>query len=232
MLLMHIINDYIRTRSTSPGRFILEQIVFCPLQMIPTAIGIMLRGFIYRLLIQNRGLFGIEENVQICHSRQLKLGKNVYIGRNVYIGASGGGILLEDDVTILDNCYLNVFDYDTTAGKCILLEPRVVLSCGCVIHGQSGVKIGEGTIVGPNTTFVTGNHGDISAHTKYRDTGSSTDTPIHVGANVWIGTNAAVLPGITIGDNSVIGAGSVVTRDVPAFSVFAGNPAKFVRTVQ
>ena len=55
--------------------------------------------------------------------------------------------------------------------------------------------------------------------------------PIHIGQNVWIGAGAIILPGVTIGDNSVIAAGSVVTKDVPENSVFGGNPAKFMKYI-
>jgi acetyltransferase-like isoleucine patch superfamily enzyme len=199
--------------------------------MIPTIIGISLRGFIYRIIIKSDGLFGIEENVQICHSKNISFGKNAYIGRNVFIGASGRGIQLYDNVTILDNCYLNIFNYHIKSDAAIVLHEKVVLSHGCVIHGHSGVEIGEGTIVGPNTVLVTGNHGKISTKTCYRDVGSSTDTPITIGKNVWIGTNVTVLPGITIGDNVVIGGGSVVTQDIPSHTIFAGNPAKLINQI-
>lgn len=55
--------------------------------------------------------------------------------------------------------------------------------------------------------------------------------PVKIGRNVWIGSNSTILPGVTVGDNAVIGAGSVVTKDIPENTVFAGNPAKFIKNI-
>ena len=55
--------------------------------------------------------------------------------------------------------------------------------------------------------------------------------PIHIGKRVWVGSGSIVLPGVTIGDNSIIGAGSIVTKDVPSNVIVAGNPAKFIRNI-
>lgn len=55
--------------------------------------------------------------------------------------------------------------------------------------------------------------------------------PVHIGKNVWIGSNSTVLPGITIGENAVVGAGSVVTKDVPPMTVVAGNPARIIKEI-
>jgi acetyltransferase-like isoleucine patch superfamily enzyme len=225
------VNDYIRARSTSVPRYLLEQTIYFVLQTMPSVVGVILRGVCYRLIIKSDGLFGIEENVQISHARNLRLGKGVFIGRNCSIGASDGGIELRDAVTILDNCYLNVFNYDGVSRKSIVVGKNAVLSHGCVIHGHSGVEIGENTIVGPNTVFVSGNHGVPSKEANYRLVKGGVDTPIRVGKNVWLGTNVTVLPGVTIGDNAVVGAGSVVTKDIPDFSVYAGNPAVKVREI-
>ena len=94
-----------------------------------------------------------------------------------------------------------------------------VLLHGCVIAAMKGVEIGDSTIIGPNTTiFDTDGHGIDDAPTKV--------AAIKIGCHVWIGYGAIILRGITIGDNSIIGAGSVVTRDVERNTIVAGNPAK------
>ena len=86
------------------------------------------------------------------------------------------------------------------------------------------ITIGDGTFIGPNVNLITTGHGlDPS------DRRTTISRPIVLGRNVWIGAAAIVLPGITIGDNSVIGAGAVVTHDVPAGAVAAGNPARVIR---
>jgi len=228
---MNIFERFIKTKSTSIPRYILEQVLFLVLQMIPTLAGMVLRGVFYKLIVQSKGVLGVEENVQLCHARNIKAGKNVFIGRNSYLGASDGGIVLGDEACLLDSCYLNVFNFNNESGgkAKIVIGKKVVLSHGCTIHAHSGVTIGENTIVGPNSVLVTGNHGDISANARYRDAEIKRDAPIVIGANVWIGTNVTILPGVRIGDSSVVGAGSVVTKDIAANSVVAGNPAKVMR---
>lgn len=229
---MQIINEFVKTKSTSFRRYIAEQSIFLLFQNIPTVFGLIARGIVYRMILRSSGLCGIEEYVQITHPRKLQLGKNVFIGKNSFLGASDGGIIIGDNACLVANCYLNVFNYFENTGNKIVIGKNVVISSGCVIHGHSGVTIGDNTIIGPNTSLVTGNHGDLTADKAaptYRFAKIVTTTPISVGTNVWIGTNVSILPGISIGDNSVIGAGSIVTKDVPANSVYAGNPAREIR---
>ena len=111
-------------------------------------------------------------------------------------------------------------------GKNISLGKRVFINSGCTFQDQGGVVIGDGCLIGHNTVLATLNH-DLAASRR-------TDmypVPITIGRNVWIGSNATVLPGITIGDNAVVAAGSVVTTDVPGNAVVVGSPARVVRTV-
>lgn len=229
---MKIIKEFINTKSTSFGRFIAEQILFLFLQNIPSVFGMVMRGILYRSILKTSGLVGIEEYVQITHAKNIEIGRNVFIGKNSFIGGSDGGIVLGDNTCLVGNCYVNGFNYQEKTGNKIVFGKNVVLSQGCIVHGHSGVTIGDNTIVGPCTTFVSGNHGDVTRSTDYRFAKIITTTPIRIGSNVWIGTNVSVLPGVTIGDNSVIGAGSVVTRDVPANVIYAGNPAKELRKIE
>lgn len=229
---MKIIQDYIKTKSTSVTRYFFEQVIFLFCQMIPTIVGILLRNVFYRCIIKANGIFCIEENVQICHAKNLKLRKNVFIGRNAYIGASGGGITIYENAIIMDNCYINVFNYFASGTSSITIHENVVLSTGCVLHGHSGVEIGRNTIVGPQTVFVSGEHGDIAPDSNYRFAECTVNTPIYIGENVWIGSNVIILPGVTIGSHAVIGAGSIVTKDVPGFTVYAGNPARMLREIK
>ncbi|WP_423202785.1 DapH/DapD/GlmU-related protein [Lactococcus lactis] len=82
---------------------------------------------------------------------------------------------------------------------------------------------------GPNVVLITGSH-PISP--KLRKKGMQYNRPIHIEKNVWLGAGVIVLPGITIGENSVIGAGSVVTKDIPANVVAVGNPCKILHKIE
>lgn len=88
------------------------------------------------------------------------------------------------------------------------------------------IIIGDNCLCGPNVTFCTPTH---AIDPKRRLAGEESAGPINVGNNVWFGANAVILQGITIGDNSIVGAGAVVTKDVPANAVVVGSPAKVVR---
>lgn len=90
------------------------------------------------------------------------------------------------------------------------------------IWGGGGVIIGNDTLIAAHVVITSQTHD--SASPRYRD--SQLNAPVNIGANVWIGSGAIILPGVTICEGAVIGAGSVVTKDVPAHSVVAGVPAR------
>lgn len=98
----------------------------------------------------------------------------------------------------------------------------------CVILDGAKVTFGNNVFIAPNCGFYTAGHPlDIAQ----RNSGLEYAQPITVGNDVWIGANVAVLPGVTIGDGCVIGAGSVVTRDIPAHSLAVGNPCRVIRRI-
>lgn len=96
----------------------------------------------------------------------------------------------------------------------------------CVILDEAPVRFGDNVFVAPNCGFYTAGH---PFDVEQRNRGLEYARPITVGNNVWIGAQVCVLPGVTIGDNCVIGAGSVVNRDIPAGSLAVGNPCRVIR---
>jgi maltose O-acetyltransferase len=105
----------------------------------------------------------------------------------------------------------------------ISLGAGIFLNFNCVILDVVAVTIGDKTQIGPGVQILTADHPRDFAT---RDAGLEFGRPIHIGRNVWIGGGALVLPGVTIGDDAIIGAGSVVTRDVPRGATTMGNPAR------
>lgn len=105
----------------------------------------------------------------------------------------------------------------------ILLGAGVFMNYNCVILDVVQVSIGDKTQVGPGVQILTADHPRDAAS---RAAGHEFGRPIHIGRNVWIGAGALILPGVTIGDDAIVGAGSVVTRDVAAGRTMVGNPAK------
>lgn len=108
-------------------------------------------------------------------------------------------------------------------GYNIELGDGVFLNFNCVILDVVRVTIGQGTQIGPGVQILAADHPRDPAQ---RAEGLEWGRPVAIGRNVWIGGGAIVLPGITIGDDAIVGAGSVVTRDVPAGATVMGNPAR------
>ena len=97
----------------------------------------------------------------------------------------------------------------------------------CTILDMSEVRIGDDCMIAPNVGIYTAGH---NVGPKERNK-TGYGIPITIGNNVWIGGHCAILPGVTIGDNSIVAAGSIVTKDVPPNSIVAGNPAKMLRHI-
>ena len=114
----------------------------------------------------------------------------------------------------------------TDFGKNITVGKNVFINACCHFQDQGGITLGDNCLVGHNVVFATLNHGFAPEERQ-----SMLPAPIVVGRNVWIGSNSTILQGVTIGDNSIIAAGSVVTKDVPANAIVAGIPARFIRSI-
>lgn len=113
-------------------------------------------------------------------------------------------------------------------GYNIELGENFYMNVNCVILDEAKVTFGNNVFVAPNCSFYTAGH---PFDLEQRNKGLEYARPITVGDNVWIGGNVVVVPGVNIGDNCVIGAGSVVTKDIPANSLAAGNPCKVIRKI-
>ncbi|MGN0687945.1 MAG: sugar O-acetyltransferase [Oscillospiraceae bacterium] len=111
-------------------------------------------------------------------------------------------------------------------GKNLHIGKNVFINSGCKFQDQGGIYIGDGALIGHNVVIATLNHN--FAPEKRR---GMYPKPVSVGKNVWIGSNSTICPGVTIGDNAVIGAGSVVTKDVPKNMVAVGVPAKVIKSI-
>ena len=129
-----------------------------------------------------------------------------------------------------------------SVGEHAWIEPPIYFSYGSNIHiGKNfyanfnftivddyTVTIGDNVLIAPNVTITVTGH---PVHHELRKSGEMFSFPVTIGNNVWIGSNVVINPGITIGDNSVIGAGSIVTKDIPADVVAVGVPCRVLRTI-
>jgi maltose O-acetyltransferase len=106
---------------------------------------------------------------------------------------------------------------------------KVFFNFNCVVLDVMPVTIGSRTLFGPNVQIYTASH---PLDYQERASGVEFAKPITIGEDVWVGGNAVICPGVTIGDRSIIGAGSVVTKSIPADVVAAGNPCKIIRHLE
>lgn len=115
----------------------------------------------------------------------------------------------------------------TDCGKNITIGKNVFINSGCRFQDQGGITLGDGTLIGHNVVLATLNHGFSPENRS-----TTHPAPIKTGKNVWIGANATVVPGVTIGDNAIVAAGAVVTKDVPANTIAGGVPAKVMKLLK
>ena len=112
-------------------------------------------------------------------------------------------------------------------GDRIEMGEKVGFNYGCYVNGFGGLTIGDRTIIGPYTMIHTANHEmDTDRPIPEQDWNLG---PVALGADCWIGMGVCILPGVTLGDGCVVGAGSVVTRDAEPYSIVVGNPAKAIK---
>ena len=107
-------------------------------------------------------------------------------------------------------------------------EGLAIINYNCVILDTSPVRIGANAFIAPGVCMACSGH---SLDPEQRSSGIGTSKPITFEENVWIGANATVLPGVTIGDGAIVAAGAVVTRDIPENTIVGGVPAKVIRTI-
>lgn len=128
---------------------------------------------------------------------------------------------IEGDVLIEQPFYCD-YGYNISVGR------NFFANFNLVILDEAKVTFGDNVFIAPNCGFYTAGH---PVEAEERDKGLEYARPIKVGNSVWFGAHVCVLPGVTIGDNCVIGAGSVVNRDIPSNSLAAGNPCRVIRTI-
>lgn len=111
-------------------------------------------------------------------------------------------------------------------GKNIHVGENVFINACCHFQDHGGVTLGDGCQIGHNVVFATLNHG-----LQPSERGITYPAPIIIGKNVWVGSNSTILQGVTIGDNAVVAAGAVVTKDVEPGTIVGGVPARFIKKI-
>lgn len=148
--------------------------------------------------------------------------------------AGKGGIVIGNNVSMNSGVTASPFNgFDKTrivAGKCghIIIHDGVSMS-NVGIFSDNLVEIGEGTNIGGGSRICDTDFHSSSPDDRYNGNKNVPTKPVHIGKRVFIGGHCYILKGVTIGDESVIGGGSVVTKTIPAREIWAGNPAKFIK---
>ena len=127
---------------------------------------------------------------------------------------------LDETTTVLPPLYI---DY----GKPVTIGKRCFIQQCCTFFGRGGIEIGDDVFIGPKCNLITINH-DVNPDNRSATFGK----PIRIEDKVWLGINATVLPGVTLGYGCIVGANSVVTKDVPPMTIVAGNPARIIKKIE
>jgi len=193
---------------------------------VPGALGLWLRQIFYALLLKRCGrnvAFGT--NVVLRHPHKIEIGDNVIIDDNCLIDAKGRtntGIQIGSGTYIGRNSILSCKNGD------IVLGNNVNIGFNCDVFSGSRVEIGDGTLVAAYCYFVGGDHDSDSVGAPVTEQGS-TSHGIRVGEGAWFGAGAKVLDGHAVGAHAILGAGAIVTTDIPDYAVAVGAPARVIR---
>jgi len=127
----------------------------------------------------------------------------------------------------VDDSFLLIPPFYTTGGLEISVGRNVFVNQNCTFYDLGGLDIADDVMIGPNVSLITSGHPIEPSRRR----AFVVAKPIAIGRNVWIAAGATVIGGVTIGENSVVAAGSVVTRDVPPNTLVGGNPARVIRSI-
>lgn len=134
-----------------------------------------------------------------------------------------------------ENVYIDTPFY-CDYGKHISIGNNVYIGLNCTLVDNNRIHIGDNTLIGSGVNISTASHPLPASERIIEKTDgshgySTSSAPVHIGNQVWIGSGVTIIPGITIGDNTTIGAGSVVVKDIPANSIAVGNPCRVIRSI-
>lgn len=127
-----------------------------------------------------------------------------------------------------EDCYIEPPLHANWGGHHVHFGKNVYANFNLTLVDDSHIYVGDGTMFGPNVVISTAGHPILP---ELRELVYQFNMPVHIGKNCWLGAGVLVMPGVTIGDNTVIGAGSVVTKDIPANVVAVGTPCRVVREI-
>ena len=143
-------------------------------------------------------------------------------------GEKRSKLLKEMFAEIGDGCYIEPPLRANWGGHFVHFGKNIYANFNLTLVDDTHIYVGDATMLGPNVTIATAGHPILP---ELREQAYQYNMSVHIGKNCWLGAGVIVMPGVTIGDNTVIGAGSVVTKDIPANVVAVGNPCRVMREI-
>lgn len=143
-------------------------------------------------------------------------------------GEKRTALLKEMFAEIGENCYIEPPLHANWGGHHVHFGKSIYANFNLTLVDDTHIYIGDYTMIGPNVTIATAGHPLLP---ELREKGYQYNASVRIGRNCWIGAGVIILPGITIGDNVVVGAGSVVTKELPDNVIAVGNPCKILREI-
>lgn len=214
------------TGGSSWARWAWQGVVLSLLSGLPSVLGTAVRGWAYRSVVGSigKGCF-IEKDVRLLVPRRIFLGQRVMVGEGCFLDANTpqGRIVLHDDVWLSRGSYIVVGQGE------VVIDPMSYIGHRCLMYGTSSIHVGRDALLANDVQLICGNHTFARRDIPIRSQPTE-GQPIVVEDDVWLGASAIVLGGVTVGRGSVVGAGSVVTRSLPPYSIARGVPAKVVGT--
>ena len=165
--------------------------------------------------IMKEQILCLEKLYDFNATRPLELAKRTEMLKNMF-------------AEIGEDCYIEPPLHANWAGKHVHFGKGVYANFNLTLVDDTHIYIGDYTMLGPNVVIATAGHPILP---ELRPLAYQYNMPVHIGKNCWLGAGVIVLPGVTIGDNTVIGAGSVVTKDIPSNVVAVGNPCRVLREI-
>jgi acetyltransferase-like isoleucine patch superfamily enzyme len=221
---------YLGRQAASPGRYVVEQTLQALAGWVPSLAGMAARAILYRLMLRMDGWAGIERNVRLRYASLIRLGAGSYLDEGVYIHASPAGVEIGANTLVMHGAVLHVYNFRDLPHAGIRIGRDSLIGEYTVIRGQGGVTIGDRVYTSPMTQLIAVNHVFDDRQRPFIDQGITAEG-IVIEDDVWLGSAAVVTDGVRVGRGAVIAAGAVVTRDVPAYTVVGGVPARIIREI-
>lgn len=190
----------------------------------------LIRGLLIKIhLKHSSGLIFIGKKCKITFKNKISFGRTVTIGDYVEINAlSKYGVVIGNNVSILKGTIIECTGVINDLGEGITIGNNVGIAQNCFIQVRGNVIIGNNVIFGPNVSIFSENHNYSSLELPISVQGV-TRKGVIINDGVWLGTRTIIMDGVSIGEGSIVAAGSVVTKDVPPFTIVGGVPANIIK---